>query len=57
MLSEQGVRMVIRRAIDRKQSDLKVFSLFRIRTGFVEDAQSFFRDFKRAGSRRTRWTR
>lgn len=49
MLSEQGVRMVIRRAIDRKQSELKVFSLVSHQAGFVEEAQSFFRDFKRAG--------
>ena len=49
MLSEQGYRMVIRRAIDRKLSSLKVFSLAANQTGFVDEAQSFFRDFKRAG--------
>ena len=49
MLSEQGYRMVIRRAIDRKHAELKVFSLAANQAGFVEEAQSFFRDFKRAG--------
>jgi len=49
MLSEQGYRMVIRRAIDRKHTALKVFSLVANQAGFVDEAQSFFRDFKRAG--------
>lgn len=49
LLSEQGYRMVIRRAIDRRQSQLKVFSIAAQQSGFLEEAESFFRDFKRAG--------
>lgn len=49
LLSEQGYRMVIRRAIDRRQDSLKVLSLAASQSGFVEEAQSYFRDFKRAG--------
>ncbi len=48
-LSEQGYRMVIRRAIDAKKQQLKVFSRAAEQAGFVDEAQSFFRDFKRAG--------
>lgn len=48
-LSEQGYRMVIRRAIDRKKDALKVFSLAAGQPGFVEEAETFFHDFKRAG--------
>lgn len=48
-LSEQGYRMVIRRAIDRKRDSLKLFSLAAGQTGFVEEAETFFSDFKRAG--------
>ncbi|MCE5190139.1 MAG: PD-(D/E)XK nuclease family protein [Eubacteriales bacterium] len=49
LLSDQGYRMVIRRAIDRRQESLRVFSLSARQAGFVEEAQSFFRDVKRAG--------
>ena len=49
LLSEQGYRMVIRRAIDRRQDSLKILSLAANQPGFVEEAQSYFRDFKRAG--------
>ena len=49
LLSEQGYRMVIRRAIDRQQSRLTVFSLAAQHSGFIEEAQSYFQDFKRAG--------
>ncbi len=48
-LNTQGYRMVIRRAIDKKQKELKLFRLVGEQSGFAEDVQSIFRDFKRAG--------
>lgn len=48
-LNTQGYRMVIRRAIDKKQKELKLFRLAGEQAGFAEEAQSIFQDFKRAG--------
>jgi len=48
-LNAQGYRMVIRRAIDKKQKELKLFRLAGGQSGFAEDVQSIFQDFKRAG--------
>ena len=48
-LSAEGYRMVIRRAIDRKKDELKIFSRAVETAGFAEEAQTIFRDIKRAG--------
>jgi ATP-dependent helicase/nuclease subunit B len=48
-LNAQGYRMVIRRAIDKKRDELKVFRLAGEQSGFAGDAQTIFQDFKRAG--------
>ena len=48
-LSEQGHRMVIRRAIDRKKDELKLFSRAAESAGFAEELQTIFQDIKRAG--------
>ncbi len=48
-LSAEGYRMVIRRAIDRKKNELKIFSHAADLAGFTEEATSVFRDVKRAG--------
>ena len=48
-LSAEGHRMVIRRAIDRRKNDLKLFSRAAESAGFAEEMQSIFQDIKRAG--------
>jgi ATP-dependent helicase/nuclease subunit B len=48
-LSAQGYRMVVRRALDRKKGELKVFGEACAQTGFAAEAQEIFRDLKRAG--------
>ncbi len=48
-LSDEGHRMVIRRAIDKRKNDLKLFTRAADGAGFAEEVQSIFRDIKRAG--------
>ncbi|NLI53226.1 MAG: hypothetical protein GX417_02760 [Clostridiales bacterium] len=48
-LSDEGHRMVIRRAIDKRKNDLRLFSRAADGAGFAEEAQAIFRDIKRAG--------
>ncbi len=48
-LSAEGYRMVIRRAIDTRKKDLKLFSQAAESAGFAEELQSIFQDIKLAG--------
>lgn len=48
-LSAQGYRMVVRRALEQRKSELKVFGAACGQAGFAAEAQEIFRDFKRAG--------
>ena len=48
-LSAEGHRMVIRRAIDLRKNELKLFSRAAEGAGFAEELQSIFQDIKRAG--------
>jgi len=48
-LSAQGYRMAVRRALERKKGELKVFGTACAQTGFAAEAEQIFRDFKRAG--------
>ena len=48
-LSELGHRMVIRRAIDQRKNDLKLFSRAAEGAGFAQELQGIFQDIKRAG--------
>ena len=48
-LSAEGHRMVIRRAIDLRKNELKLFSRAAESAGFAEELQSIFQDIKRAG--------
>ena len=48
-LSTQGYRMVIRRAINLKKDNLTLFARAAEGSGFAEEAQGIFQDFKRAG--------
>ena len=48
-LSAEGHRMVIRRAIDLRKKDLKLFFRAAESAGFAEELQSIFQDIKRAG--------
>ncbi len=47
-LSAEGYRMVIRRAIDRKKDELRLFSRAAQSAGFAEELETIFRDIKRA---------
>jgi len=48
-LSAEGHRMVIRRAIDVKKDQLRLFSRVAEGAGFSEELQTIFQDIKRAG--------
>jgi ATP-dependent helicase/nuclease subunit B len=48
-LNAQGCRMVVRRAIDTKREELRIFRYASEQTGFAEEALGIFQDCKRAG--------
>ncbi len=48
-LNAQGCRMVVRRAIDTKRDELKLFRYASEQAGFAEEALGIFQDCKRAG--------